>query len=110
MGIEEQFDGHVGDWKKHCDTVSVSSNPNDYTNCEAYRQIAALGSDSLPLIRKVYGGSDDNAFFPILGWTTLVREIVGDEFQIPKEIRGRVHEIRDYTIRWLDENIERYVH
>lgn len=42
------------------------------------------------------------------GLSFLVKEIVGNDFQIPQEIRGRIPEIEGYTKRWLDENIGRY--
>jgi len=43
------------------------------------------------------------------GLVSLVKEIVGDDFQIPEEIRGKVPAMEDYTKRWLDENMSRYV-
>ena len=43
------------------------------------------------------------------GLVSTVREIVGDDFSIPEEIRGRISAIEDYTKNWLDENMNRYV-
>ncbi len=43
------------------------------------------------------------------GLHVLVREIVGSDFEIPEEIRGRMSEIPDYTKAWIDKNIDRYV-
>lgn len=107
MGIEEQFDDYVKAWKKHCDPVNYSSNPNEYTSCEPYRRLVALGSEVLPFIRKAYAGSEEDAFFPMFGWASMVREIVGDTFQISEEIRGRIEAIRGYTITWLDDHLNR---
>ncbi len=44
------------------------------------------------------------------GLVFLVKEIVGNDFQIPQEIRGKIPEMEDYTKRWLDENMRKYVH
>ena len=43
------------------------------------------------------------------GLVSLVKEIVGDDFQIPEEIRGKIPTMEYYTKRWLDENMSRYV-
>ena len=43
------------------------------------------------------------------GLVSAVREIVGNDFSIPEEIRGRISAMEDYTKRWLDENMGKYV-
>ena len=43
------------------------------------------------------------------GLISVVKEIVGDDFSIPEEIRGRISVIEGYTKNWLDENMHRYV-
>ncbi|PIO08713.1 hypothetical protein COU59_00605 [Candidatus Pacearchaeota archaeon CG10_big_fil_rev_8_21_14_0_10_34_12] len=43
------------------------------------------------------------------GLVSVIREIVGDDFSIPEEIRGRISAIEDYTKEWLDKNMHRYV-
>ena len=43
------------------------------------------------------------------GLVSAVREIVGDDFSVPEEIRGRISAMEDYTKSWLDEHMNRYV-
>lgn len=43
------------------------------------------------------------------GLVSAVREIIGDDFSIPEEIRGQISAIAAYTKSWLDENIHKYV-
>ena len=43
------------------------------------------------------------------GLVFLVRDIIGDDFQIPQEIRGNIPKIEAYTKRWLDENMSKYL-
>ena len=106
MGIEQDFEQNVAEWKQYCESIAYSSNPNDYVNCEPYRRIVAMGKDALPLIREIYSGPDEDAFFPIFGWTRAIGDIVGDKFEIPEKIRGHVHEIRDFTVAWLDSYLK----
>ncbi|MEN9625679.1 MAG: hypothetical protein RL557_7 [archaeon] len=37
-------------------------------------------------------------------WVRAVAEIIGEDFVIPEEIRGRVTETDQYTIHWLDQH------
>jgi len=72
-----------------------------------------MGYRALPLIRQVYDrDSSDNFELSIVqchGLVSVVREIVGGDFSIPEEIQGRISAIEDYTKRWLDENMGRYI-
>jgi len=43
------------------------------------------------------------------GLVLAVRELIGDDFSIPEEVRGKIPAIENYTKRWLDENMSRYV-
>ena len=109
--IEKKFVDCVLEWDCHCSKpeIKLSSKSSDYLNCDAYREIVRMGPKALPLIKHIYSGRDSFAFFPILGWSNAVQEIVGDDFQIPEEIRGKVKDIRDYTVKWLDENMKKYI-
>lgn len=109
MSLENKFNEYVFEWKKHCELpkVSISSNPIMYINCDAYKNIVDMGYKALPFIKKTYEGSDEDAFFPIFGWASSVKEIIGENFEIPQDIKGKVREIRDYTVSWLEENIKK---
>lgn len=43
------------------------------------------------------------------GLASAVKEIVGDDFSIPEEIRGKIPATENYTKNWLDENMHQYV-
>ena len=109
MAITREFKEAVEEWKKHCEEVRFSSLASDYMNCEAYRKIVAMGPAVLPLIREIYAGPDEDAFFPIAGWACAIQDIAGDEFKMPTELRGKIEKIRDYSVKWLDENMGKYV-
>lgn len=102
-------------WIEHCRSphVRFSSFSEPIRNCDAYRKIVSMGYEALPLIRQVYDrdSSDDLAISIVKGHglVAVVREILGDDFSIPKEIRGHISAIEDYTKRWLDENMNKYV-
>lgn len=51
MGLEERFHQAVENWIVHCRNNSVSSSVERYLDCDAYREIVAMGSAVLPLIR-----------------------------------------------------------
>ncbi|MBI5347273.1 MAG: hypothetical protein HZB66_01540 [Candidatus Aenigmarchaeota archaeon] len=109
------FHQAVEEWIKHCRNprVQLSSSVEPVTNCAPYRKIVSMGYEALPLIRQVYDrDSSDSFLLSILkgyGLVSVVREIVGDDFSIPEEIQGRISAMEDYTKRWLDENMSRYV-
>ena len=42
-----------------------------------------------------------SSLFPI-----LVRDIVGDGFEIPEKIRGKIGEISNFTKKWIEENVK----
>jgi hypothetical protein len=112
---EVNFHQAVEEWIEHCrnPNVQISSSAEPVRNCDSYRKIVSMGYEALPFIRKVYDRekSDDLALSIVQGHglVAIVREIVGDDFSIPEEIRGRISAMEDYTKRWLDENMSRYV-
>jgi hypothetical protein len=112
---EANFHQAVADWIDHCRNphVQVSSSVEPVRNCDSYRKIVSMGYEALPLIRQVYDrDSSDNFELSIVqghGLVSVVREIVGDDFSIPEEIRGRIPAMEDYATRWLDENMGKYV-
>lgn len=115
MSLEDKFHQAVEEWIDHCrnPNVQLSSSYEPVKNCDAYRKIVSMGYEVLPLIRQVYDreNSDDLALSIVQGHglVSVVKEIVGDDFSIPEKIRGRISAMEDYTKRWLDENMLRYV-
>lgn len=95
MSLEEKFESDISAWKDHCEQVKHSSNPNDYTNCDAYRNIVALGKKALPLIQRIAGTTE-------LFISMAVQEIAGEEFRIPEQYAGKLTEVEAYTKGWLD--------
>ena len=67
-----------------------------------------MGKPALPLIKDIYSQVNENTYFAIMGWTDVVSEIIGKDFQVPREIYGRVDAIRMYTVKWLEENMSDY--
>ena len=112
---KENFHQAVEEWIKYCQTSEVrfSSSSGSVLNCEAYKQIVSMGYETLPLIRQLYDkDSSDNEGLSIVqghGLVSIIREIVGDDFSIPTEIKGKISEMEDYSKRWLDENISKYL-
>ncbi len=115
MSIEDKFYQAVNEWKEHCRKPEVlySSYIKVMLSCKAFEMIVKLGPAVLPLVRKLYDEDDSKcrelSTIKKLGLMAVVHEIVKEEFTIPDEIRGRVNAIEDYTKRWLDENMHKYV-
>ncbi len=111
MGIEEKFNTAVKEWKEHSWNMINSSSYGAGVNCDAYRQIVSFGHESLPLIRKLYDEDDRNNFALVMVKARLVdavAEIIGEDFQTPDRICGNGKAMKEYTKRWLDENMHRY--
>ena len=108
--LEEKFKENLEAWEEHCIQKVNSSNQKDSLNCDAYRNIVAMGKPALPLIREVYHeeGDDSTKIF-LVYLHNAVRKIVGSDFKIPEDIRYNLNEIIKYTPKWLDENMHKYV-
>lgn len=116
MSLEEEFNKAVGEWIKYCKKPEVrysSIRVPVVISCDAYRKIVTMGTPILPLIRKLYDkdSSQDSALgkIKLFGLISTVKEIVGNDFQIPVEGIKNV-EIEQYTKNWLDENMHKYMH
>lgn len=107
--IEDLFVKGTQNWKEHCEKFKFSSDPRVYIQCEGYESITQLGVSVLPLIYNHYNGDNEEAFFPIFGWAMAISTITKGDFVILPELEGRVHEIRDYAISWLDVNMKKYL-
>jgi hypothetical protein len=111
--VRERFYQAVEEWISYCGKreVTLSSSPEPVRDCDAYRKILLIGHDALPLIREVYDrDSSDNLGLSIVqghGLVMLVSAIIGEGFQIPETIRGKVSKIEDYVKSWLDEHYYR---
>lgn len=113
--LESQFDKYVDEWTLHCKKpeVRVSSSVIPLRDCDAYRKIVSMGPNVLPFVRRLYDKDNSNNFelsiIQAHGLIGIVKEIIGDDFQIPEDIRGRVSEVESYTKDWLDHNMPQYV-
>lgn len=116
MTIEDIFEESFKQWIAHCESlnVQVSSNPRTATECEAYKKIMTLGTKALPLIRQAYNSRMPRNTIELLaleiittgGIPMLIHDIIGKEFDIPKEISGNMTSIEEYTKQWLDEYVK----
>jgi hypothetical protein len=113
--MKEQFDEYVRDWIEHLEKPSVkfAAFVGPMRDCDAYRGIVNMGAAVLSLVRTLYDepidGDHELESLQKHGLVGVVAEIVGDDFVIPKEIRGMVNKMQEYTISWLDENKYRYL-
>lgn len=111
--LEEKFLSAMADWERHAETTLHFSTNQPMLDCDAYRTIISMGKDALPLLRRAYelGSSNDFALVcvKVHGIVHAVRDILGDDFNIPDEIRGNVRATVDYTKNWLDENMNKYL-
>ena len=104
---EDEVNLNIQYWDAHCQLRINSSNPRDYIDCEGFRNLVEMGKPTLPFIYKaIKTGKFDGEY----GWRnwlgSLVRNIARDEFKIPKEMAGKVKEIREYTINWLENYVK----
>ena len=107
--VLKQFKELKDQWQVHCDVVSYSSNPMDYTTCDAYEQLVTMGEEVLPYIHSILvSPADDHSTFPIFGWFSLVQEITNNALSPPEHIAGMVDQINQYTRLWLAKH--KYTH
>ncbi|MBI5066309.1 hypothetical protein HZA97_08800 [Candidatus Woesearchaeota archaeon] len=112
MSLEELFNQSIEEWVVHCKSpeVQFSSFLKPVFDCDVYRKIVSMGRDALPFIRQFYDkDSYGNLALEIVqghGLPRAVREIVGEEFEIPEELSGRIILIEEYTKNWLDKNMK----
>ena len=102
---KKRYQVALQEWKEHCQEKAHSSNPNDYTDCQAFRDLVAMGQPVLPLVLQTMVDDPDPTFC-IFGWTELVRRIVGPRFLVSEKIAGKVQLIFEYTKRWLISELQ----
>ena len=110
MSTRTEFNRLFKEWKKYCSgDVRFSSNPMDYLNCDAYRGIVAMGPAVLPLIREAYSKGEDINTLGFGSFSSIISQVVGDDFKIPEEIHGHRDRTRKFSMQWLDKNMHRYL-
>jgi len=108
--LEEKFKENLEAWREHCIQKVNSSNPNDDLECDAYRNIVAMGKEALPLIREAYDLNQHSSIRLLeMNLHHAVQEILGDDFKVPEDIRYNLDKIMQYTPKWLDENMDKYI-
>ena len=103
-GMQERFDALYAQWQTHVKSpkVQMSSNPRAYTDCQPFKDMAALGKPALPLlIAKIREGDSsgwkESQFFL---WRAVL-EISGTDLSDPRT-PGEQETARRY-IRWWGE-------
>lgn len=120
--LRQTFNQAVEEWKKHCLQNAHHSMVQFFLNCDAYRQIVRMGVKILPLIRDEYS-KPQKIGDPGMRWCYVIKNIV-PEFNLSVEEKGsgspvervapgfiglRVDEVQKAAVKWLDENMHRYI-
>lgn len=105
--IEEKFNENLEAWRGHLKKTLQSSNHMDYIDCDAYRNIVAMGPQVLPLIKNEYE-KDHDIGDPGVCWSYAIHEII-PEFSLPVGKKGSGSSVKKDTLRWLDENMDKYL-
>lgn len=117
MSLEEKFNKLTADWKRHCRRNKFHSFAEPYLKCKVYRELVSMGPEILPLIREEYS-KPQQVGDPGQFWCYLIKEIA-PEFKISITPEGAVKKVaegfvgvdvdkvREFTLKWLDENIEK---
>jgi hypothetical protein len=99
--INQQLDTLAAQWAAHCQASALSSNPRAYRNCDAFRQIVALGEDAVPAIMARF---ETDTTVP---WEDALAEITGHSANdTPGFINGA--KIRANRLIWWNQNKTRY--
>ena len=104
MSLEDKFDENYEEWMEHCHETRVSSITLDYLDCDAYRNIVAMGEQAMPLILEK-AKSDPHSHL-VDHIVPLLKEIVGDDYKIPEELYEKTKEIRTHALEWLEKEVE----
>ncbi len=122
MSLEYNFHQAVKEWKDHSKINSIHSMSQPYLDCDAYRRIVNMGPRILPLIREEYAKSQEIGD-PGICWCYVLKDIV-PEFSLPvgeKDSGSAVErmtpgyigldigEVQKATIKWLDQNMYKYI-
>jgi hypothetical protein len=100
--VNEELDTLAAQWAAHCRASALSSNPKAYRNCDAFRQIVALGAPAVPAIMARF--EKDTA----VPWEDALAEITGYSANPdPAFIDGA--KIRANRLKWWEQNKAKYV-
>ncbi len=111
--LKKNFNIYLDEWKKHTRTCLHHSTTQPMLDCDAYKQIISMGFKVLPLLKRLYDKDSSTDFeldvIKAHGIVRAVRDIVGEDFQIPEEIRGNIPKMENYTKNWLNKNMNNYL-
>jgi len=104
---QKSIDVNIQYWDAHCKLRGNSSIMKENLDCEGYRNLVKIGKAGLPFIYNAV--KEDKFNSRDFGWINnipfLVKEIIGEDFIILEEMKGRVYELRDFTIGWLESYV-----
>lgn len=111
MNLEDQFKEQLGKWVEFIKgpAIQFSSMATDMMECKEYENLRTMGKEIIPLIRKHYEDFESGGTMAMHALPMLVGGIMGNEFQIPVNIQGRMQAIENYTRNWLNENADKYL-
>jgi len=92
--LEDRFLYHYGMWCK--ETACLSSTTKIVENFH-YKEIISMGVAVIPLIVKEMRKEPNH-------WFHAIDSILGVKVPIPKEMAGKVQELTDHYLKWLEKN------
>ena len=97
MELTREYLRLKSEWTDHCQAVQYSGNINTYLDCDAFRQIVALGPDVVPLIMKDY---EQDQFVP---WEFALHQITGIQM-IDDPNNFDIEDARRRRLEWWRNN------
>ena len=123
MSLEEEFSQTVEEWNAHIEYNRRSFSDRDYINCDAYRKLASMGKNILPLIKRDLDNcriTERSFDYPGYFWSYVLHEIADFRIEMGEEGSGSPIErkggkggfvsvnrgmVINYMKDWLDKNI-----
>lgn len=102
--LEKQVNQALDDLEEFCSRIEIQlkSLNKDRIASEPFKRLSSMGEDALPYIYRRFKdtGLDYKSCIVLV---PLVNNIVGNRLSIPQDMLGKVEEMIDYTMKWLEE-------
>ena len=104
FAVKTMFDIYTNQWKEHCKNKSHSSRIQDYINCTPYENLKKVGPRIIPFIKEELEKPSYD-FLDAFEWSYLMHELI-ESYSVPEEIRGKLNDIREHAIKFLDDYLK----
>ena len=108
MTLEEDFNSNLERWLNHCSQFAHDSNVKRSLDHESFNTLVGLGKEIFPLLYTATLKADEASPLRLV-IQPLIKEIAGNSYDIPHELKGNVDYMWIHSQNWLHNSDKKIV-